>query len=475
MFRKEVYNLDQESENTNSENMNSENMNPENMNSENIEPANTDTEDDRFNGYQPEGIPAEPVKGSNDAAHMNGEPKKHRPGFVIGMVCGLILAAAIAGCVTAGKRIAAANGQVSSVINSRSEEKIKTLENIINTYYYQYDKDKTASEEKMEDGLCYGLMESLGDPYSVYYSKDDIKEFEEDTQGIYYGIGAYLSMDENTGSPMISGTIEGTPAEEADLRESDIIISIDDKDVQGLELEDVVSLVKGPEGTSVKLKLYRDGSSDYIEKTVKRAKIDTPTVKGKMLDDNIGYIQITEFDTVTLDQFTEAYATIKGQGAKGLILDLRSNPGGNVDVAVNIGREFLPKGTVVYTIDKANKKNVYTCDGENEIKIPLVVLVNGYTASSSEILTGAIKDDKIGTIVGTQTYGKGIVQNVIDLSDGTAVKLTISAYYTPSGVNIQGTGITPDVKCEFDSDAYYKDKSDNQLDKAVEIVKSKMK
>lgn len=441
---------------------------------------NMDKDDDRIYGYQPDGIPADTGNAGNtvnaeDDPQNDKEPRKRRPGFVIGMVCGLLLAAAIAGCITAGERIAAANGQVSSVINSRSEEKVRTIESIINKYYYQYDKDKSVSEEKMEDGLCYGLMESIGDPYSVYYSKDDIKEFEESTQGIYYGIGAYISIDEKTSEPMISGVIEGTPAEEADLHENDLIIEVDGKDVQGMELDDVVSLVKGQEGTSVKLKLYREGEKDYLEKTVKRAKIDTPTVKGKMLDDNIGYIQITEFDSVTLDQFTDAYATLKGQDAKGLILDLRSNPGGNVDVAVNIGREFLPKGTVVYTIDKAKKKNVYSCDGKNEIKIPLVVLVNGNTASSSEILTGAIKDDKIGTIVGTQTFGKGIVQNVIDLSDGTAVKVTISAYYTPNGTNIQGTGIAPDVKCEFDSDAYYKDKSDNQLDKAVEIVKSKLK
>lgn len=451
---------------------------------------NKGVEDDRTYGYQPEGIPAEEGSGAksadsgNDAGSVditNGENgkkhgrEKHRPGFVLGMISGLVLAVVIAGCVTAGKRIAAANGQVTSVVNSRSEEKLRTIENIINTYYYQYDKDKSASEEKMEDGLYSGLMDSLGDPYSVYYSKDDIKKLNEETQGVYYGIGAYLSVDEKTQEPMISGVIEGTPAEEAGLRENDIIIEVDGQDVQGMELTDVVSLVKGPEGSTVKLKLYREGEDDYLEKTVKRAKIDTPTVTGKMMDDSIGYIQITEFDSVTLDQFTDAYATLKGQGAKGLILDLRSNPGGSVDVAVNIGREILPKGTVVYTIDKAGKKEVYSCDGKNEIKIPLVVLVNGNTASSSEILTGAIKDDKIGTIVGTQTYGKGIVQNIIDLSDGTAVKVTISAYYTPSGKNIQGKGIAPDVKCEFDSDAYYKDKSDNQLDKAVEVVKSKMK
>ncbi len=443
---------------------------PEDISGEDREIQSTEaqnTADDRNVGYQPEGIPAEPKNEDKN------DRENHRPGFIWGMIAGLVLATVIAGCVYVGKRIAAANGQVSSVVNSRSEEKLQMIEDIINKYYYQYDKNKGVSEQKMEDGMYSGLMDSLGDPYSVYYSKDDLKKLEEDTQGVYYGIGAYLSVDEKTQEPMISGVIEGTPAEEAGLRENDIIVDIDGKDVQGMELTDIVSLVKGPEGTEVKLKIYREGEKDFLEKTVKRAKISTPTVKGKMLDDNIGYIQITEFDTVTLDQFTDAYATLKGQGAKGLILDLRSNPGGNVDVAVNIGREFLPKGTVVYTIDKAGKKDVYTCDGKNVIKIPLVVLVNGNTASSSEILTGAIKDDKIGTILGTKTYGKGIVQSIIDMSDGTAVKVTISAYYTPSGVNIQGTGIEPDVKCEFDSDAYYKDKSDNQLEKAVEIVKSK--
>jgi carboxyl-terminal processing protease len=407
------------------------------------------------------------------AAPERGE--KRGPGFVWGMIAGLVLATVIVGCIYVGKHVADANGKATSIVNTEAEKKLRTIEDIINTYYYQYDDSRNASEQKMEDGMCYGLMQSMGDPYSVYYSKDDVKGLEEETEGVYYGIGAYLSVDEKTQQPKISSVIEGTPAENAGLRADDIIVAIDGKSVRGKELTEVVKLVKGPEGTQVKLKIYREGETDFLEKTVKRAKITTPSAKGKMLDDDIGYIQVTEFDTVTLDQFTDAYATLKGQGAKGLILDLRGNPGGNVDTAVDIGREILPKGTVVYLIDKAGKKTVYSCDGKNEIKIPLVVLVNGNSASASEILTGAIKDDKVGTVVGTTTYGKGIVQNVLALADGTAVKITIAAYYTPSGVNIQGKGIEPDVKCEFDSDAYYKDQTDNQLEKAIEVVKSKIK
>ncbi len=190
----------------------------------------------------------------------------------------------------------------------------------------------------------------------------------------------------------------------------------------------------------------------------------------EMLNDQIGYIQITEFDDVTVDQFAEALAVIKGSDAKGLVLDLRSNPGGSLSAVVDIARQILPRGLIVYTEDRAGEKVEYSCKGENELQIPLVVLVNGNSASAAEILAGAVKDYGTGTLIGTTTFGKGIVQRILPLTDGTALKLTVSAYYTPKGNNIHNIGIEPDIECEFDADAYYDEGIDNQLNRAVEEV-----
>ena len=203
---------------------------------------------------------------------------------------------------------------------------------------------------------------------------------------------------------------------------------------------------------------------------VVRKQIESPTVNYEMLNDQIGYIQITEFDDVTVDQFAEALAVIKGSDAKGLVLDLRSNPGGSLSAVVDIARQILPRGLIVYTEDRAGEKVEYSCKGENELQIPLVVLVNGNSASAAEILAGAVKDYGTGTLIGTTTFGKGIVQRILPLTDGTALKLTVSAYYTPKGNNIHNIGIEPDIECEFDADAYYDEGIDNQLNRAVEEV-----
>lgn len=289
----------------------------------------------------------------------------------------------------------------------------------------------------------------------------------QETEGIYYGIGAYLMLDPDTGLGKVSGVIENTPAEEAGLRADDLIYLVDGETTMGLELSEIVARVKGEEGTTVHLTIYREGETDYLEIDVERRKIEAPTVKYEMLKNNIGYIQITEFDEVTTDQFTEALAVVKGSGAKGLILDLRGNPGGSLNTVIDIARQLLPKGLIVYTEDKYGERDEYNCDGKRELDIPLVVLVNGNSASASEILAGAIKDYRKGVLIGTTTFGKGIVQRVLPLTDGTALKLTISAYYTPNGNNIHGVGIEPDIVCEFDGDAYYDDGVDNQLERAL--------
>ena len=354
-------------------------------------------------------------------------------------------------------------------VNEDTVAKMKVIENVIDTYFYKEDVDKDA----MVDGIFKGMVESLGDPYSEYYSKEELESLYQDSFGVYYGVGAYVSLDTATGLAKVSGIIADSPAEEADLRAEDIIYKVDDVDVTGMTLQETVSLIKGDENTTVKLTLIRDGKE--IEKEVTRRKVESPTVKFEMLDDGMAYIQITEFDTVTVDQFTEAMAMARGNDMKGLILDLRSNPGGNLSSVVSIAKQMLPKGLIVYTEDRDGNREEYSCDGSKELDVPMVVLVNGNSASASEILAGAIKDYGIGTLVGTTTFGKGIVQRPIELSDGSAVKLTISSYYTPNGINIHGIGIEPDVECEFDSERYYSDKAyDNQLEKAKEVLLQKM-
>lgn len=399
--------------------------------------------------------------------------------FLLGLLVGVIIMTLVGACAYVGTRLyqyagrksaqtsGTAEAYADSVINDDTIKKLETLEELINKQYY---RDEDIDTDAMIEGMYAGLVDSLGDPYSVYYTAEEWQEMLTETEGIYYGIGAYVSLDTTTGFAKISGVIANTPAEEAGLRENDIIYLVDGETTQGYELTEVTSMIKGEEGTTVHLTIYREGEPDYLEMDVTRRKIESPTVNYEMYDNGVGYIQITEFDEVTSDQFAEALAVIKGSRAKGLILDLRSNPGGSLPVVVDISRSILPKGLIVYTEDKYGKRDEYTCDGKNELDIPLVVLVNGNSASASEILAGAIKDYNKGTLIGTTTFGKGIVQRVQQLTDGTAVKLTISSYYTPNGNNIHGIGIEPDIVCEFDSDAYYDDGVDNQLERAKQEI-----
>ena len=354
-------------------------------------------------------------------------------------------------------------------VTTNTTRKMKAIEDVIHQYYLE-DTDAVS----LENGIYAGMISSLGDPYSAYYSAEELKEMEQDVEGIYFGIGAYVGIDTATTLPVISGVIEGTPAEEVGLRDGDLIYKVDDTLTQGMDTSEVVALIRGEENTSVHLTLIREGEDDYVEVDVTRRKVESPTVNHEMLDNNIGYIQITEFDQVTVDQFTEALAVCKGSGMEGLILDLRSNPGGSLSAVCEIARKILPEGLIVYTEDKYGQREELTCDGESEIQVPMVVLVNDYSASASEILAGAIQDYEKGIIMGTQTYGKGIVQRVIALSDGSAVKLTISHYYTPKGRNIHEVGVEPDVVVEFDGEAYYDEGVDNQLEEATAYMKTEL-
>lgn len=401
-------------------------------------------------------------------------------GMLVGVLCATLLMAGTVAVIklveyrqaraTAVAEQAAASEEAQtdgydSVLNDRTLSKMGSIENVINQYYYLSDVD----EETLEDGIYRGMVTALDDKYADYFTEEELEEQLKDNEGIYYGIAAYISIDQETSYPFISGIIEGGTAEEAGLRPQDTIYQVDGESTFQMSLTDVVSRVKGDEGTTVTLSILR--GDEVFDVEVKRRKVDRPTVTSEMLEGDIGYLNISEFDSVTVGQFTENYKKIREDGAKGLILDLRGNPGGLLDAVVSIGQQILPKGLIVYTEDKAGNREEHTCDGAHEIDIPLVVLVDGGSASASEILTGAIKDYGIGTIMGTKTYGKGIVQKMYGLSDGSAIKLTVSAYYTPKGNNIHGVGIEPDVEIPFDADAYYsEDKVDNQKEAAISYL-----
>ena len=407
----------------------------------------------------------------------NGGGKK----FLAGLLSGILLMALIFGSVYIGKQIytiylykqttAKTEADKSEeIISADTNRKMKVIEDTIEKYYLE-----KVDTDALQNGIYSGMVSSLQDPYSTYYSQEDLEQMKMDTEGVYYGIGAYVGIDKSTQMCAISSVIPGTPAEEAGVRAGDIIYKVDGTSTQGMETTDVVKLIKGEEGTKVHLTIVRENENDFLEMDVERRKIETPTVNYEMKDNGIAYIQITEFDEVTTDQFTEAIAVCKESDMKGMILDLRSNPGGSLSVVCDIARKILPKGLIVYTEDKYGQKEEYSCDGTNELTVPLVVLVNGYSASASEILAGAIKDYGIGTLIGTQTFGKGIVQRIIALSDGSALKLTVSKYYTPKGKNIHGIGIEPDQKVEFDADSYYDKGIDNQLNAAMDYITSKEK
>ncbi len=357
-----------------------------------------------------------------------------------------------------------------SILDRHTENKIETLQNIIEKNYLE-----EYNREDMQDGLYKGLFESLEDPYSVYYNEEEYSEMTADTEGVFEGIGAYLQQDPETRVVTVSRPIPDSPAEKAGIKTGDVIVEVDGEDVQGDDLNITVAKIRGKKGTKVNIGVRREGRDGVIRFDIIRDSVESMTVDSRMLDNSIGYIQIIEFDDVTSSQFLKAFNELKREEMRGLIIDLRDNPGGSVKTCVEIADELLPEGMIVYTEEKDGTKDEYTSSGDNFYDGPLVLIVNGNSASAAEILTGAIKDYKMGTILGTTTFGKGIVQRILPLGDGTGVKLTIASYFTPNGTNIHNVGIEPDEELELDVDAYLEDGTDNQLDRAVEIIEEKIK
>lgn len=319
-------------------------------------------------------------------------------------------------------------------------------------------------DEKLTDYMCTGLVAGLEDKYSTYYTQEQYEKMIESANGHYSGIGISILADES-GKVVIESCGENTPAAEAGITAGDILLEIDGTRVTGMTASEAAKLIQNKkEGEAFSMTLNRDGKDYTVEIAVRE--VEAISVAGSMLDEQVGYIRISEFTGVTSQQFADSYQKLKDQNMTKLIIDLRSNPGGLVSGVCDTLRQILPKGLIVYTEDKYGSRKEQTCDGETPIDISMVVLVNGSSASASEIFAGAVQDYGVGTIVGTVTYGKGVVQDTYPLDNGGAVKLTVSHYFTPKGNDINGKGITPDVVCELPDDA----SEDLQIEKAKEIL-----
>lgn len=364
-------------------------------------------------------------------------------------------------------------GEISSLDMEEVNQKLNELQAIIDQNYLYEDEIEAEKEEK---GIYQGFLYGLNDPYAVYYTPEELTSFMDETIGSYCGIGAMVAQDMTTGVSTIIRVFEGSPAEKAGILPGDIIYKVDGTEVTGMDLTLLVNnYVKGEEDTRVVITVFREEGSEYKDITVTRKPIDIQTVSGKMLEDQIGYIEVLEFTQVTAGQFTSKIEALQSQGMEKLIVDLRDNPGGELYTVVYMADYILEDGGRILTVaDKHGREEVYEGEDGHSLDLPMVVLVNGNSASASEVFAGAMKDYGAATIVGTQTYGKGIVQTLFPLSDGSAVKLTTNHYYTPDGHNIHEKGIEPDVIVELDEDtarmAVVPDELDNQLQKAIEVL-----
>lgn len=360
---------------------------------------------------------------------------------------------------------AAQNAQ-GSIINNSVRAKANELAAVIQESYYE-----DVEPEDLTEGIYKGLFDSLKDPYSAYYTQEEYEEMMISASAQYYGIGAVLQQDKNTMQVEIIRIYDDTPAQKAGLKAGDKIVTVEDIDARSMELSELVTHIRGEEGSKVHLVISREGEREYLDFDVKRGQVDVPTVDGRMLDDDIGYIIIAEFGKATAADFEGKVEELQAQGMKKMIVDLRDNPGGMMDSVTEILDYILPEGLIVYTEDKYGNRQEVKSDAERYLDLPMAVLINGNSASCSEIFAGAIRDYGYGTLIGTTTFGKGVVQNVRPLADKSAIKLTTAKYFTPKGENIHGTGIKPDYELKYrysgKEDEEYDYKKDNQVRKAM--------
>ena len=415
--------------------------------------------------------------GMNDL-RRNAQPprKKKSQGFASGMIIGavsafmaviLLILSVAAVCIAKGYIHIGVNGDVyiqsdavtdSDGIGSEVEGKLNAIDSVLESFYFGDVDDETA-----KDNIYKAYLSSYGDKYTMYYTADEYKALKESTNGKFYGIGAVCQLS-GEGGVLLVDVYDNGAGYQAGLRSGDRVVNVDGRDITGMELSSAVALIKGDKGTSVTLEVIR--GTERLTFSAVRDAVEAKTVSYTLLDNNIGYLSISQFEEVTTKQFKAAVEDLQSQGMKGLVIDIRNNPGGLLDTVVGMLRYMLPDGLIVYTEDKQGNRKEYKGQDNDEFNLPLAVIVNGNSASASEIFAGAIQDYGKGTIIGTQTYGKGIVQTVKPLTDGSAIKFTIAKYFTPKGQDIHGKGVTPDMVVEYDTDA--------QLDEAIKNVEAQI-
>ncbi len=413
------------------------------------------------------------------------KPPKSR--FGLGVLVGALGAFLICGAMFAAGSIALRRqeaGQPSQEENTVSgktdwkkvEKKLDRIGKYVDDYYIFDDR---LDPELQEEYIYKGYMAAMGDVYTTYYTKEEWDEMEEQTSGSYVGIGVLVQQDRNTGLVTAVKVFSGSPAEEAGMKAGDIFAEVGGVDATTMDLDMLVqNHIRGEEGTEVVITVYRPDSGEYIDMPIERRKVSVDTVEAKINGD-IGYISVSEFDQVSAGQFMAAIDTLQERGMKKLIVDMRNNPGGEVNTVITMTDYLLDQDQVIFSMaGKKGKERVFKSEDHHKVDLPTVVLVNGNSASAAEIFTGALKDNHAATIVGTKTFGKGIVQSVFELDDGSALKITTERYYTPSGQNIHEQGIEPDVVVELDGGNDYalssmKEEEDNQLQKAMEILMAK--
>ena len=405
--------------------------------------------------------------------------KKFQNGFICGalscatMILVLTLVLQMTGHIDLAALSVKSNEELSE--QQRIERKAGIIKGYVDKYYLE-----DIDTEQLEESIYKGIVGGLGDEYAAYYSADEYADIMEKTTGTFCGIGAYVAQDPTTGTISIVTPMKNSPAEKAGLQAGDIVYAVDDIRVSGKDLSSVSAMMKGEEGTKVTLTVIRSEQKGYLNIVVTRAEIEDDTVAYQMLENGIGYIQVTGFEEVTIQQFSDALEDLEKQNMKALLLDLRDNGGGLLKTAVAMLDRMLPEGLVVYTEDSQGVSDKYYAEDAIQVTVPVAILVNGNSASASEVFSGAMQDKGKAVLVGTKTFGKGIVQTIFDLKDGSALKMTTSKYFTPKGRNIHGEGLQPDITVELDRDSLnQKDKDgnikpDNQMEKAIEYLEGEM-
>ena len=410
---------------------------------------------------------------SYDMHEISNPNKPQKPksrfgiGFMVGIAVGIVIAFAgfvVYGLISYKQLLDVQSGQTQYSYDSY-EDKIDNILQYLAAYY-----NGEIDEQAVEDSIASGVLNGIGDKYAKYYTKEEFQRMMEDSSGEYSGVGISVVLEDN-GQIVVYKVFPGTPAEAAGVHAMDVIVAADGvRDFE--DLDALVAIVRGEEGTTVDITFSRDG--EEYQTTLERKTIITPSVEIQMLDNNIGYLAISSFDKATVSQFNDALKALEDQGMEALIIDVRDNPGGDYDAVVAMADRVLPAGTIITTRNKEGIVREETSDEEHQVTVPMAVLINANTASASELFSGAIQDYHLGYIVGETSYGKGVVQSIFRLNDGSGMKFTTEKYYTPSGRCVDGEGVIPDYAVEIPMEAYedgiITEEEDLQLQKAIELL-----